>query len=325
MANVDTQNNGPIADNPGEQTSNDVFRDSAFPEAHNENSSQEQPQIAPHPAENHSQVAAPVETPVQETPVQNTVTQTNVDNDERRYQYWQSQAAKKNNELEQLKQKVAAQQQQQPVPQGQQPQQMTQEQFEQENTFPPAPEKPKKPRTFNRSDALEDPNSDSARYLDEVDAWHDEMDNYNTLKDEYNVARFQDQLSKMQQKQQQFLGQQSQFAAQEQQYRQAAEYVIANYGATEDDAFGFVKEMSNDKSINMDNLWKLYQMNKGAPAENAQAPAPSPAFQQTQKAQSVPQPMGVMPSQNTAVNNAPVEDSIMNSLIDAHKDKNPWS
>ena len=98
MANIDTQN-GPIAETPGEQVSvSDAFTEHAFPESHQENSN-EQPQVAPHPAQNQSTGVEPVEQPVQEQPVQSSVA-TNVDNEERRYQYWQSQAAKMQNELQ---------------------------------------------------------------------------------------------------------------------------------------------------------------------------------------------------------------------------------
>ena len=327
MANIDTQN-GPIAETPGEQVSvNDAFAESAFPEAHSENSS-EQPQVAPHPAQNQGNVAEPVEQPVETNPVQSSEA-TNIDNEQRRYQYWQSQAAKMQN---QMKEQQAEFQKYAPAieylknnPQAMNPQvQQPQTQTETENTFPPAPEKPKKPRTFSRSDALEDPKSESARYLDDLDGWQDEMENYNTLLTEYNAARMQDEMNEMRNQQKQFFGQQQAYARQEQQHAQAAEYVMANFGATEDDAVGFVKEMSDDKSITLDNLWHLYQINKGQPAQNNAAPPPSPAFQQTQRAQQVPSPMGVMPSQNTEVSSASTEDNIMEGLINAHKAKNPW-
>tara|TARA_R110002012_G_scaffold320339_2_gene543322 strand:- start:748 stop:1731 length:984 start_codon:yes stop_codon:yes gene_type:complete len=327
MNDIDTQTNGSI-EAPGESVK-DVFAE-AFPEAHNENSN-EQPHVVPHPAENQSLNEAQPEQPVQETPVQNTNTDTS--NDERRYQYWQSQAAKAQNELAQQKAEMNKYtpaieylknnpQAMQPGAVAQQPQEAN---FETENTFPEAPAKPGKPRNFNRSDALEDPRSESAKYLDDVEDWQDEMENYNTLLNEYNAAKFQDKMTQLQTQQKQFMGQQQQFAAQEQQARQAAEYVMANFNATEDDAVNFVTEMSDDKSINMDNLWRLYQMNKGQPAQNVAAPPPSPAFQQTERAQQVPSPMGVMPSQNSQATQTSPEDDIMAGLVDAHKAKNPWT
>ena len=134
--NIDTLNNGPIAETPGEQVSvQDAFTEAAFPEAHSENSSTEQPQVTPHPIQNQNPITETAEQPVQETPVQNRVTQTSVDNDERRYQYWQSQAAKANNQLKQQQ----AQLEQFKAAQGQAQQVEQPTEYQQENTFPPAP------------------------------------------------------------------------------------------------------------------------------------------------------------------------------------------
>tara|TARA_R100000458_G_C8246329_1_gene224202 strand:+ start:107 stop:1090 length:984 start_codon:yes stop_codon:yes gene_type:complete len=327
MANIDTLN-GPIAETPGEQVDvQDAFAD-VFPEAHDANSSNEQPQVAPHPAQNQSIVEEPVEQPVQENPVQSS-NATNIDNEERRYQYWQSQAAKMKNEMErqqaEFQQYAPAIEYLKNNPQAMQPGQFPQNTNIPEDTFPSAPDKPKKPRSFNRADALEDPKSESARYLDELDDWQDEMENYNALLTEYNSAKMNEQMQQFQQQQQDMVNKQNAYAQQQQQMNAAKEYVVANYGATAEDAEGFVKHMSDDSSINMDNLWKLYQITKGQPVDNSTAPAPSPAFQQTQRAQQVPSPMGVIPSQNTQATAGSQEDNIMDSLISAHKAKNPWS
>ena len=86
------------------------------------------------------------------------------DNDQRRYQYWQSQADKMKAENEKLKQnmqKVAAASAQP------QPGQLYNEEPEE---FPPPPEKPARPRYFSREEANSDPASDSAKYLDSVEA-----------------------------------------------------------------------------------------------------------------------------------------------------------
>ena len=84
-------------------------------------------------------------------------------NDDTRYEYWQSQASKKENELNQMK----AQQQQAMAMQQQQMMQQQQAQAQpEEQKFPDAPDKPNKPRSFSRDEALSDPNSDSARYMD---------------------------------------------------------------------------------------------------------------------------------------------------------------
>ena len=76
---------------------------------------------------------------------------TDVDNDIKRYQYWQSETDKARNEIAALKENLNTVQSQQ----AQQPQVTEKEESAMEQ-FPPPPEKPKKPSSFNRSDAYED-------------------------------------------------------------------------------------------------------------------------------------------------------------------------
>jgi len=116
--------------------------------------------------EGSEEVAAP-ETgqPAQETT--QPATETNTENDERRYQYWQSQADKLKNENAKLKESMT-QQPQAPV----QPEAPAQPQVEE---FPPPPAKPQRPRNFSREEAYSDPSSESARYLDEHESWRDDI------------------------------------------------------------------------------------------------------------------------------------------------------
>ena len=111
-------------------------------------------------------------------------------NDEKRYQYWQSQAAKRENEVKEMQQRMQEYEQytQQSMMQNQQPHQPVQEEF------PDPPEKPGKPRNFNRQEAFEDASSESARYLDEVEEWRDNMDEYNTLRVQYENAVTQEKI-----------------------------------------------------------------------------------------------------------------------------------
>ena len=81
--------------------------------------------------------------------------------------------------------------------QQQQPVQQTEAQPQQEVDFPPPPEKPVKPRTFNRQEAYEDSSSESARYLDEVDDWRDKIDEYNSLKNQYDNALVREKMEAM--------------------------------------------------------------------------------------------------------------------------------
>ena len=138
----------------------------------------------------------PSQESVQQTEA-NTQTGSNVDpNDANRYQYWQSQAMKAQNQIQQMQTQwgpVVAQAQQQA---SSQPAQDLPSASDEGNVeaFPDAPERPTKPREFSRAEALEDSNSNSARYLEDVDAWREEMDDYNTLKSDYNSAVVQEKM-----------------------------------------------------------------------------------------------------------------------------------
>ena len=120
--------------------------------------------------------------------VSDTAENPDTSNDERRYQYWQSEADKTKNENEALKQQLQqTQAMQAQMMQQQQAQPAPVEQNKAEE-FPLPPEWPGKPAGFNRAEACEDPNSPSARYLDEVEAWRDNMTEYTQLKTEYESA-----------------------------------------------------------------------------------------------------------------------------------------
>jgi len=242
-------------------------------------------------------------------------------NDDTRYQYWQSQAAKKENELKQMQQYVQQQQaQQQQYAQPQQPQEQVQEEF------PAPPEKPAKPRNFNRQEAYEDSSSESARYLDDIDEWRDNIEEYRNLKDDYETSIMQEQIQSQQAQRAQAERVRQAQIQQSQQLNEVQNLVQGHYGMSQQDTQEFIQTMSDPSSITVDNLVQLYRLQKGqgggAPVNPGQPAQPSPQFQQAQRAQQVPQPMGVQP---TAGNNqAPAEDQIMDNMITDFKSKNPW-
>ena len=104
--------------------------------------------------------------PVEETPSQD------ARNDERRYQYWQSQAAKRENELKALKAEVEETKSQVAT-------QAPEQAAETVEEFPPPPHAPQKPARFSREEAWSDPSSESAKYLDEKEAWDGQIADYN--------------------------------------------------------------------------------------------------------------------------------------------------
>ena len=242
-------------------------------------------------------------------------------NDEKRYQYWQSQADKYKNELESMRQTQQQQMAQQPVQQAPQgPEQPQQE------AFPAAPAKPQRPRNFNREEAYSDPSSESARYMDELEGWRDDMNEYNSLKNEYQAAVIEERFNGYEQQRVQEA--QRQQAAQ-QAYAQQNEihsHLTGHYGMQDNEAVDFMKTMSDPNSINIDNLVQLYRMQNGgaAPQVNPAPAQPSDAFNQVKNAQQVPSPMGVMPSGNTDTDGRTFEDKIMDTMIGNFNSKNPW-
>ena len=120
-------------------------------------------------------------------------------NDERRYQYWQSQAAKRENELKALKQELETTKTAPATQAPEKPAETVQE-------FPPPPMAPKKPTRFSREEAWSDPSSESAKYLDEKESWDADISQYNELKHQYDLAVMQEKLDQ----QANYLGEQEQ-------------------------------------------------------------------------------------------------------------------
>ena len=239
-------------------------------------------------------------------------------NDEKRFEYWQSQASQRENELINLKSQVEEQNAASTIaPQAQVPVQEAQTE-----EFPPAPMKPGKPRGYSREEAWQDPSSESAQYLDAVETWQEDIGQYNELKHQYDMAVMQEKFEGIEAEK----AQQTRVTeAQKQQSRQAheiSEYVQGHHGFSGEEAQDFLTTMASPDSISMDNLVSLYRMNKGGSVAPTNS-EPSAAFQQTRQAQQIPSPMGVMPASGNSGRNE--GDQIMDDLINSHKSKHPWT
>ena len=241
------------------------------------------------------------------------------DNDQVRYQYWQSQADKLRNEKEELQQQfnqLATQQQtvSQPV---EEPEQV------EEESFPDPPERPQKPYNFNMDEAIGDPSSESARFVQAEQQWREEMDEYKNMQFEYQMAVLQDERDKMKQERQAEVQRREAEQQQAEQMTNVKQQIMSQYKVDAQTADDFVRVMSDPQSISLDNLWKLYSVDKGLPAPAQQAAIPSKEFQQVKRAQQVPPSMGVIPSQNRQ-NEGSIEDRIMDSIISDYDKQNPW-
>ena len=259
-------------------------------------------------------IAEPESVPQQEANVE--VPQ---ENDEVRYQYWQSQADKMKNERDQLQQQfnhLATQQtpaQTEPEPEA-----------EPEPDFPDPPEKPQKPYNFSMDKALGDPSSESAKFVQQEQGWRDQMDEYKNLQFEYQMAMMQDERDKLQTERRQDIQRREAESQQIDQINGVRSQVMDKYKVDHQTADDFIRVMSDPASVNIDNLWRLYANDKGFGSPQPQAKAPSGEFQQVKRAQQVPASMGVMPSQ-TRQNEDSMEDKIIDSMIDDYNKQNPWS
>ena len=170
-----------------------------------------------------------------------------VGNDEKRFQYWQSRADKLQNELNSVKQGQVQQQPQQQV-QGQPP---VEQPIREE--FPPPPPKPQQPRTFNREEAHSDPNSESARYLDEVEGWRDNINEYNSLKNQYQNTLLAEKMNSYEQERVENIKRAQVQQTVMQQKNEVANYVMGHHGMNQDEAGDYISKMSNPSSISLDN------------------------------------------------------------------------
>ena len=250
------------------------------------------------------------ETPTQEAPL-------DAKNDERRYQYWQSQTAKRDNQLDALRKELDD------VKASNEASNNQAQQSEPVEEFPPAPLAPKKPARFSREEAWSDAQSESARYLDEKDQWDNDISQYNELKHQYDLAVMQDKLDKQDARYTEQEQQRQNKIEQGRQIQSISEHVQGHYGFTPGETTEFIKTMSNPESISMDNLVQLFRMNQAGGVQQ-QPTGPSEGFRQAKNAQQIPSPMGVMPAQSPE-DNRNDSDKIMDDLINNHKSKNPWT
>ena len=248
------------------------------------------------------------------------------DNDEKRYQYWQSEADKARNENAQMAQRLQALEQQ-----ANQTQPTVDDGVEDDRSFPPPPPKPSRPRSFSRSEALEDPSSESAKYMDEVDDWRDEMDDYNRLQSEYNLAIVEEEKQKMKDERDNIMRQQAETQQRQQQMADIHTHLKSNYQASDEEISQFVEIMDKPESVTLDNLFKLYRLQTGnqtAPVQPVQGQpltetSKNESFEQMKRAQQVPTSMGVIPSQGNTTGTQ--EDNMMDSMINEYQKQNPWN
>jgi hypothetical protein len=125
------------------------------------------------------------------------------------------------------------------------------------------PVKPVRPADFNAGDAYNDISSASAKYLDELTTYQEKMAEYIDTKEQARLTAIQEA--------------EAQSAAQQEHAQQIAgikSQVKQKFTASDTEVDEFVSEMSDPKSISLDNLWALYQYRKGKLQPSVQPTAP---------------------------------------------------
>jgi len=268
--------------------------------------------------ETQEQASPQVEGTPETPPIQEQAQEYSAKNDDKRFEYWQSQASKNQNETAQIRQQNQELQAQVKAMQA-----IKSEEKEPVEEFPAPPSRPKKPRTFSREEAYADPNSESARYLDEYEEWRDDMSDYSNLKQEHTINSMQSKLDAQEKSRHDEIQRQEAYAAEQQQMANVNTHLQGHYGFDSNDAQEFIQQMSDPNSLSLDNLVQLYRLQKGQ-GQPAEGNAPSPAFQQTQRAQQIPSPMGVQTGQGGGNDAKSESDKIMDNMIGDFKKNNPW-
>jgi len=170
--------------------------------------------------------------------------------DQTRFEYWQSQADKAKGELSELRNEVDyyRSQGQNTTPSNEQPQAYPQEQGLQEPSLQ-VPTEPDRPVSYNEIDAYSDPDSDSFKYRLDRDKYRDDYMSFLKEKDEvretqltqqyeYEMAMERDNMMKT----------------------QAQSHAVNSYGWESEKANSFVKWASNPDNLTIDNLAKLFEL-----------------------------------------------------------------
>ena len=214
--------------------------------------------------------------------------------DPNQFEYWQSQADKRNQEIGAMKQELET---------------MKAQMSKKEEVVETVPEtvkpvKPAKPTDYNHSEALADPESPSAQYLEQNQSYLESMNDYILERDAQQQKALEQQQSTINDLQ-------------------------AKYGYTPEMANNFMETMSSPQSLSLENLVKLHQLNIGANAQQAKQVSPQAQQRQAQLQQrqdklGIPKPIGVQPGVSVQSPKVSNEDELMNAMIGDHKKVNPW-
>lgn len=225
--------------------------------------------------------------------------------DPNQFQYWQSQADKKDAELLDLKSRMDRVEQQrtsieQPTQQQPEPIQET-----------ARPVKPVRPTDFDSSEALTDPNSKSAKYVADRDMYLENLTEYTTLQ--------------MNNQEKQIL-QTSKQSAEAANKAKLVNDLQTKYSYSPEEANDFIVKMSAPESLSLDNLVKLHrgeQQVQQPVVNQSTADLQLEVMRQRKEKLAIPRPIATQPSANVQ-SSRKVEDKMMDSMIGSFQKKNPF-
>jgi ABC-type transporter Mla subunit MlaD len=176
------------------------------------------------------------------------------------------------------------------------------------------PVKPSKPADFDRSEALTDPDSTSAKYLAKQESYLEAMSEY--------VANSNEQVMQTMTK-----------AQQEQEALARDQKVIrdlqSKYNYTPEQANDFVTQMSSPESLSLDNLVQLHQLRQNKSSQQVtqitpEAQQKAAVMNQRNEKLSIPKPIGVQPGASDQSPTKNIEDKMMDAMINNLNKRNPF-
>jgi len=218
-----------------------------------------------------------------------TAQQQHQDNDEKRYQYWQSQHDKLKNRMEAENQQLREELNQMKARQ----EQLSQPQ-EEEVRFPDPPDEPQKPYGYSLQEAMTDPSSESAKYIDALNHYNAEMNRYNYLKSEWDKRSYQEQLQLVRETRANEIAEIRQQTEARRAFDQAISDLQRTKGWTQDRLNHFLEKMSRNEINTFENFVRMYEIEEGLyiPAGANQVGA-NPAMQQQQLSNYGQDPFGL--------------------------------
>ena len=242
------------------------------------------------------------EEPIVQNEISSTSSNVEAKENDSQFQYWQSQADKKQGEIDELKGQVSDLIQAVKSPKSAE----ANVQKETEEPKLVKPTKPVKPADYDYSEALADPESSSAKYLADKENYMDGMSDYLMKQDDLRQQSLNAQVEKQVAKQQ---------------HQDTLNELQTRHGYSLEQANDFINRMSSPDSLSLDNLVKLHQLNMNVDSTQVTQITPEAQTKVNQMKQrgeklNIPKPIGVQQGSSVQSPNKSVEDAMMDSMID---------